>query len=150
MFKTLAAALLLITGIATAQTYSFNPGVSCLAVVNGQNYQLQSCAESTSAPNADGSTVSFQITQCYQAGWKACFITVTVQDMTGNVISYSGPVAVKVSSGLNPLISSSVANGSFTFHVQGCWGGGRSNPEHCQLYSVGSPSGNLTVTPSAF
>lgn len=145
MLKTLAL-LTLTAGIMAAQTYSFNPGVSCIAVVNGQTYQVLSCANSTSAPNADGSTASFQINQCYQGGWRACTITVTVQDMAGNVISYSGPVPVTVSSGLNPFISSSVATGSFTFHVQGCWGGGRSNPEHCQLYSVGSPSGNLTIT----
>lgn len=147
MIKTLALASLFASLAVSAQTYSFNPGVSCVAVVYGTNYQLLSCANSTSAPNADGSTASFQIEQCYQAGWRACFITVTVQDAAGNVITYSGPMSVTVSRGLNPFIASSIANGSFTFHVQGCWGGGRSNPEHCQLYSVGSPSGSLTITP---
>lgn len=146
--KKLLLLTFMLAGISTAQTYSFNPGVSCIAAVNGQTYQLLSCANSTSAANADGSTASFSITQCYQGGWKACSITVTVQDAEGHVIIYTGPsLLTAASSGLNPLISSTVATGTFSFHVQGCWGGGRGNPEHCQLFSVGSPSGNLTVTP---
>lgn len=157
--KTLKALALftLAAGLAAAQTetYTFNPGVSCSAArVGWDGWQLRSCATpdnpAVSAPNADGSKISFYITQCYQEGWQACDIEVTVIKPV-NQVTTLGPSKVTVpiiylpNGGLMTFqISSAIASGSFTFGIAGCQGG--RGVLFCTLNSVGSPSGTLTIT----
>lgn len=150
--KTLLTLALSLAGLASAQTsttYLFNPGVACIAATDFRgHYQLINCGNEqnqiTSAPNADGSTMVFFIKQAntYQPGT----LTFTLVDASGTPTFYSGPMPVTVSPGLSPTITTSDLNGSFTFKVNGCFGGGRGNPGHCNLLSIGNPSGTLTVT----
>lgn len=158
MLKTIAL-LTMLGGLAAAQTYSFDPGVTCIAArIGWDGWQLRSCSTTgdnnglpiVSLPNPDGTKAAFKISQGYQNGWKAVAIDITVTDGTG-IVFFSETIPVTVPNIYLPnggpltfQIESAAANGSFTFQITGCQGA--RGMFFCGLSSVGSPSGTLTVT----